>query len=97
MDQIWSKLLRYIILNWNWYLNRLQQRPKWLKEIDNAIKVGSLVLVKDDNLPPGKWSLARVVNVHPGDDGLVRVVSLKYKNTVVKRPITKVCMMPVDV
>lgn len=80
----------------NEYLNRLQQRPKWTKTIDNNIKIGMLVLVKDENLPPAKWPLARIVDLHPGPDGLVRVVSLKYKNSIVKRPITKICVLPIE-
>ncbi|GFY32051.1 uncharacterized protein TNCV_2621881 [Trichonephila clavipes] len=33
-----------------------------------------MVLVKEDNFPPLQWSLGRVVQVFPGDDGAVRVV-----------------------
>ncbi|GFT59833.1 jerky-like protein [Trichonephila clavipes] len=36
-----------------------------------------MVLVKEDNLPPLQWSLGRVVQVFPGDDGAVRVVDVK--------------------
>lgn len=36
-----------------------------------------LVLLREDRLPPLKWQLARVSSVHPGKDGVIRVVSLK--------------------
>ncbi|GFS93321.1 intraflagellar transport protein 52 homolog [Trichonephila clavipes] len=35
-----------------------------------------MVLVKENNLPPLQWSLGRVVQVFPGDDGAVRVVDV---------------------
>ncbi|XP_017493372.1 PREDICTED: uncharacterized protein LOC108381464, partial [Rhagoletis zephyria] len=58
------------------YLSRLQSRPKWTTVRAN-IKIGDLVLLYDEKTPPGKWPLARIADVHPGQDGLVRVVTLK--------------------
>ncbi|XP_052750251.1 uncharacterized protein LOC113514398 [Galleria mellonella] len=73
----WQLVQRMVQHFWDrWareYLSRLQQRPKWTKRHDNDVKIGDLVIVKEENLPPGKWSLARIINVHPGDDGLIRV------------------------
>lgn len=39
------------------------------------MQIGDLVLIKDENLPPSHWALARVIDTHPGTDGKVRVVS----------------------
>lgn len=75
------------------YLVRLQQRPKWQTQVSN-IKQGDLVLIIEDNLPPSRWILGRIVDTHPGTDGLVRVVTIKCKNTTVKRPITKIALLP---
>jgi hypothetical protein len=36
-----------------------------------------MVLIKEDNVVPLHWPLGRVVQVHPGHDGVVRVVSVK--------------------
>lgn len=77
------------------YLSRLQQRPKWLKHVPN-LKKDMLVLVKDERLPPTKWLLGRVLELHPGKDGLVRVVTLKCKDGTLKRPITKICVLPIE-
>ncbi|XP_060800865.1 uncharacterized protein LOC132901873 [Amyelois transitella] len=77
------------------YLNRLQQRPKWHK-IEEEFKVGDIVLIKTDNLPPGKWSLGRIVDKHPGDDGYTRVYSIKSGNTITKITVTKLCALPID-
>ncbi|XP_055904629.1 uncharacterized protein LOC129940343 [Eupeodes corollae] len=41
------------------YLTTLQQRSKWRKAEEN-IKVGDIVAIKQDNLPPTHWCLGRV-------------------------------------
>jgi hypothetical protein len=46
-------------------------------------------------ISPGKWALGRVLEVHPGSDGLVRVVTLKTKVGILKRPITKLSILPI--
>lgn len=40
--------------------------------------------------------MGRVVKTHPGKDGLVRVVTLKNKDTTLKRPLSKICLLPID-
>lgn len=77
------------------YLNTLQQRIKWRKIVSN-VKVGQLVLLRNATLPPCKWELGRITDCHPGSDGLVRVVSVKTATSDYKRPIGKVCILPVD-
>ncbi|XP_055908728.1 uncharacterized protein LOC129943365 [Eupeodes corollae] len=86
METFWSK--------WSSeYLSRLQQRPKWMKVQEN-IKIGDIVLIKDERFPPTHWNLARVHETHPGSDGLIRVVTVKTKSGMIKRPIAKVCRLP---
>ncbi|XP_058448983.1 uncharacterized protein LOC131428941 [Malaya genurostris] len=78
------------------YLHQLQQRTKNFYQHPNVL-VGKLVLLKEDNLPPLKWSLARVTAVHPGPDRLVRVVSVKVPSgAIYDRPISKVCLLPIN-
>jgi len=74
------------------FLTRLQQRPKWLNHRKN-IQVNDLVIIKD-NLPPQQWKMGRVIQVHPGQDDLVRVVTLRTKDGNFKRPINKLCLLP---
>lgn len=76
------------------YLSRLQQRPKWAMVQEN-VEIGNLVLVKDERLPSTCWMLGRVSNLYPGSDGLVRVVELKSNGKFIKRPVTKICMLPI--
>ncbi|XP_072162003.1 uncharacterized protein [Bemisia tabaci] len=45
------------------YLTTLQARQKWTAETD-SLKVGDIVIVKEDNLPPLSWALARVTARH---------------------------------
>ncbi|CAG9103885.1 unnamed protein product [Plutella xylostella] len=57
------------------YLQQLQIRTKWRTSTKN-MAVDDVVLIKDDNLPPGKWALGRIVAVHPGQDGHCNVPSM---------------------
>ncbi|XP_063902582.1 uncharacterized protein LOC135122314 [Zophobas morio] len=72
----------------------LHQRSKWSSEKPNSIEVGSLVLIKNEVIPPLQWRLARVLLLHPGQDGIVRVVTLKTAGGVLKRPVAKLCPLP---
>lgn len=76
------------------YLHQLQVRNKWHKK--NAdIKIGELVVIKDINLPSCEWPLGRVIQLHPGTDGLTRVVSVKTATNILKRGITELAPLPV--
>ncbi|XP_041449369.1 uncharacterized protein LOC121404202 [Drosophila obscura] len=75
------------------YLTSLQQRHKWNNKQRN-ISVDNVVLVKDSNLPPAAWILARVLEAHPGPDGLVRAVKLKTSTGEMTRPISKLAVLP---
>lgn len=94
--QLIQRLLQHFWKRWsNEYLSNLQQKVKWHKNEPN-IKIGDLVLIKNEGLPPLCWRLARVVNTHPGSDNKVRVVTLKTENSELKRPITKLCKLPIE-
>lgn len=41
-------------------------------------------------------AVARIKAVHPGADGLVRVVTLRTPKGIFERPITKICLLPTD-
>ncbi|XP_062538691.1 uncharacterized protein LOC134206966 [Armigeres subalbatus] len=94
----WQKSQDFIQKLWrSWkthYLSDLHNRTKWTKQRDN-IKIGTMVIVKEDNLPPQKWQLARVVEIFPGSDGNVRVVTVRTKDGSFKRAISKICVLPI--
>lgn len=77
------------------YLDTLRERKKW-KSMQENIRIGDVVVIKNSKLPPASWLLASVIDVHPGEDGLVRVVSLKTATSIFTRPITKICPLPVQ-
>lgn len=54
-----------------------------------------MVIVKDDRQPPNKWLLGRVVDLHPGQDDLIRVATIRTKNGIYKRSISKLCRLPI--
>lgn len=70
------------------YLNGMINRSKWPFQKRN-FKIGDLVVIREDNLPPTKWKLARIQEVLPGPDNLVRSVVVRTNVGVFKRPITK--------
>lgn len=77
------------------YLHNCQTRVKWNTH-SAPVKAGQMVILKEDNLPPLCWKLARVEEVYPGDDDIVRVVSVRTSKGIYKRPITKLCVLPID-
>lgn len=79
------------------YLNKLQVRTKWAKNHEVSIKSGQLVLVKEDNVPPTQWPCARVVKTFPGKDGVIRVALIKTVSGEFKRPVVKLCVLPIDI
>lgn len=79
------------------YLQSLQHRSKWTKTSNN-ITPGQIVLMKEDNIPPANWILARVTKVTCGSDGLVRVAEVRSgvppNFSYFIRPIHKLCLLP---
>nr|XP_022904697.1 uncharacterized protein LOC111416825 [Onthophagus taurus] len=88
VEDFWTKWQKF-------YLQSVNVRTKWFDE-QNIPIVGQLVLVKDERLPPSKWMLARIVELHPGVDGHVRVATIKTPTTTLIRPIIKLSVLPVD-
>ena len=68
------------------YLQTLQERYKWKTELLN-IQLNDLVLITNELSPPADWPVARVIELHKGSDGLVRVVTLKTSSSTYKIPI----------
>lgn len=74
------------------YIKHLQSRYKW-NRAERNIAVGDLVLLKIDNVPPGIWPVARVMEVYPGADGFVRSVKIKTPTSEFVRPINKLILI----
>uniref|UniRef100_A0A8D8XKE2 Uncharacterized protein n=1 Tax=Cacopsylla melanoneura TaxID=428564 RepID=A0A8D8XKE2_9HEMI len=76
------------------YLNLLIQRSKWHSQSVN-LKVNDLVLIQGVQLPNHKWPLGVVVETFPGDDGVVRAVTVRTAKGLLGRPAAKLALMPV--
>ncbi|XP_063972056.1 uncharacterized protein LOC135159923 [Diachasmimorpha longicaudata] len=94
--QLIQQRLQFFWKQWSTeYLQQLQSISKW-HHPSNEIKVGSLVLLYDERFPPAKWPLARVTALHPGRDGLSRVVTIRTASTTLTRPISKLVLLPIS-
>ncbi|XP_059217632.1 uncharacterized protein LOC131994772 [Stomoxys calcitrans] len=89
-----QKMKKHFWNSWtNDYLTTLQQRYKWKTSTKN-LQEGQIVIIKNEETHPARWPLARITDVHPGKDGLVRAVTVKTASGSVIRPINKIC--PLD-
>ncbi|XP_062713249.1 uncharacterized protein LOC134290197 [Aedes albopictus] len=75
------------------YLTGLQQATKHLQP--SPIRIGSIVVVREDNIPPLDWPLARITEVHPGADGVIRVVTIRTTRGTYRRPVNRICPLPI--
>lgn len=78
---------------WRWekeHLHTLHQRGKWLvKGLPPEIR--RMILVKDENNSPPKWTLARIMLLHSGGGNISKNVSIKTATGLSKRPSIKLC------
>lgn len=76
------------------YVHTLQQRMRWNK-IHQEVAVGTLVLIVNEQCNPMKWSMGRIVALHKGTDGVCRVATVKTATSKFKRPLVKLCPLPI--
>lgn len=84
-DMFWNRWLRE-------YLPGLAERKKWNQKSE-AVKIGDLVFLAESNMPRGHWMRGRITAVHPGKDGVVRVVDVKTPNGLLRRPVVKCALL----
>ncbi|XP_059047191.1 uncharacterized protein LOC131842635 [Achroia grisella] len=75
------------------YISELQQRTKW-KTNTAKLKIGDLVIIQEDYLPPLCWKLGRVLRLFPGPDGISRVADVKTAGGCLRRPLVRFCPLP---
>ena len=69
-----QSLVRHLWTRWSReYLNILNQFTKW-HSTNKDYQIGDIVCLRDEPTAPTRWPLARIINVHPGEDGKVRVM-----------------------
>ena len=57
--------------------------------VQELVKVGTVVLVREDGLPRLRWPTGVIQAVFPGKDGLIRAVEVKTARGVFKRPVQR--------
>ncbi|KAL4111865.1 hypothetical protein QTP88_015742 [Uroleucon formosanum] len=91
----WRRVTQYSQLLWKrWsteYLSQLQDRTKWTQSKGPNLKVGSVVLIRDTNLPPLQWRLGQVLQIHAGSDGVSRSASVKTNFGEITRAVRLLC------
>lgn len=75
------------------YLQELQRRPRHNRQ-HKELKIGDMVILREDNVPPLQWRLGRVVQTHTGSDGVTRVVSVRTSGGIFKRTTAKLSLLP---
>jgi hypothetical protein len=75
------------------YLQTLQARGRWTSDTEN-LAVNDVVIIKEAHSPPLKWHMARVSELMPGADKVVRVVRLRTADGFTVRPVVKLVRLP---
>ena len=74
------------------YMQSLQARNKW-KEKSVNLKIGDIVIVKDQSLAGKNWPLAIITNTFPGKDKLIRVVKIRCHGKTYLRGINQLTLL----
>lgn len=75
------------------YLSLLVQRGK--EKGGRQIKLGDVVLIETDSKKRWDWPMAKVIEVYPGKDNVVRVVKVKTAAGTLVRPVQR--LFPLEV
>lgn len=93
----WQLIIKYVKCIWKYWsidcLNLLKQHGKWQIKKEH-IKLGSLILMKDEYLPPCRWALAKIIEVIPGKDNMVHTVKVKTATGTFLWGISKIYLLP---
>lgn len=87
-DVFWTRWLRE-------YLPELQHRREPHGR-GPTVNVGDLIQLVDTNLPRNVWARGRVISTFPGPDGIVRTVDIKTRGGVLRRPVRKLVILPIE-
>ncbi|KAJ8967362.1 hypothetical protein NQ317_014814 [Molorchus minor] len=86
-----------LVMRWSReYLSELQTRVKWKRDSPHLLKSGEMVLIKNDTFPAIRWQLGRIIAVHPGPDGVVRVADIRTSRGTFRRSANQLCVLPID-
>lgn len=78
------------------YSQTLIQRHKWNDPL-LPIEYGTMIILKSELMPPLQWHIGRIIETHPGADGIIRVVTVRTKQGIFERPVVKLYPLPLFV
>ncbi|XP_063629961.1 uncharacterized protein LOC134801352 [Cydia splendana] len=76
------------------YIGTLQERTKWRSARGPSLAVGTVVLVREERLPPCRWRLGKIVATQPGRDGITRVAIIRTARGDIQRAFNNICPLP---
>ncbi|XP_068972383.1 uncharacterized protein [Bombus flavifrons] len=89
-----QKLKQHFWRRWHReYLNELSIRNKWNKG-NHDIREGTIVILREDNVPPMHWPLGRVVKIHPRADGIIRTATVQTSSSLLDRGVKRLVPLP---
>ncbi|XP_011858744.1 PREDICTED: uncharacterized protein LOC105556270 [Vollenhovia emeryi] len=68
---------------------------KWTKD-GPKLNVGTVVLLKDKNLPCSQWAMGKITELHPGENGIARTATIQTATGELKRTTKLLCPLPID-
>jgi hypothetical protein len=60
------------------------------------VKIGDVVKICEEGVRRGDWAIGRVVDVFPGQDGVVRVAKVRTFHGYLVRPVAKLVVIVLD-
>lgn len=77
------------------YITEQQNRNKWAN-LHDSFKIGDMVFIRNEVTPPSQWLMGRIIQVFPAKDGMVRSCEVRTEKSKFIRPITRLCLLPID-
>ena len=74
-----------------WQNDYLRSLPHSVRKFKSRgrLQVGSVVLIREDNVPRLRWAIGVVTKLHPGSDGVVRAADIRTAGGVRTRPLQR--------
>lgn len=85
-QQFWRQFSKH-------YIAQLHHQYKWKTPSCN-LQEGTVVLLRNDKLPPYKWQLGKIAALHPGRDGNVRIATVTTSAGTITRSVRHLCPLP---